>query len=494
MTPTDTVKKAFALPFKGLAMGADMLVRGRLLKRHTGAQYASKSETRGFLSAANGGLLIDGRSLRLSDTESFQNVCVIAGIGAGKTRNYIIPNVLDKADRNASMVINDPKGEVFAATAGALSAAGYKIIVLNPEDPARSHRFNPLIEAQSEIEIEQMAELIIRAGNPHDKDPFWNNGAIRMAAVFLKALAYTARATGRDVFTLANLAVLFKHFGANGRALEPFMLNACINPSNPSDPRLWDDWMGCLTGNTDGIASFALNGVTATRAMSNPNITWMTARSDFALAHMREKRTALFLITPAQHADYYSFLTSVVMRALLNGAMRHMPGPKELPVYFFLDEFATMTIPGFVATANTIRAYKVSLSIALQSIAQLNARYGADQAHAIAGGFKTFMTYPGSDLETTQLFERLIGKVRERERPSLSPTATTQYREFNLINQNEVRTLKAGHALVVSLNRNPVILRVHPVQDSWRFRRLMARRYAIPRRTPDLNEIERIRL
>lgn len=494
MRPTDTVKEGFKLPFKGLAWGAKLIINGRLLKKHSGAAFAKPAELKAWLNASNAGLLIDGDRLRLSETDSVQNVCVIAGIGAGKTSRYVIPNVLDRAARDCSIVVNDPKGEVLAATGHALKSNGFDIIVLDPERPERSHRFNPLLEARDDVELEQMAEVIIRAGNPHDKDPFWNNGAVRMAGVLLRSMRNAARHQKRNLLTLANLALLFKAFGQNGRALEPFMLEATVNPDNPRDPRLWQDWVGCLTGNPDGVSSFALNGVNATRAMSNPNLAWMTAKSDFKVENLRSRKTALFIVTPAQQADYYAFLVSLVTRAVLNGLMKP-PSLKGLrPVYMLLDEFATMTIPGFVATANTIRAYNVSLSIVLQSIAQLNARYGADMAHAIAGGFKTLMTYPGSDLETTLHFERLIGKVRERERTSLSPDATTHYREYNLISSGEVRTLPKNKALVVSLNRNPALITTSPYFANWRFKRKANRPFELPARAVALNELDHVRL
>lgn len=494
MKPTETIKESFALPFKAIAWGAKVMINGRLLKTTSGAQFATRRELKSWLNTRNNGLLLDGQTARLSETDSFQNVCVIAGIGTGKTSSYVIPNVLDKLDQDISFVVNDPKGEVLAATGAALEKAGFDIKVLNPEDPHHSHRFNPLLECHSEVELEQMAELVIRAGNPHDKDPFWNNGAVRMAGVFLRALWNASVHEKRSLVSIANLALLFKSFGSNGRPLEPFMLNACIDPRRPSDPRLWQDWLGCLTGNSDGVASFALNGVTATRAASNSNIAWMTARSDFMVADLRRKKTALFIVTPAQQADYYAFLTSLITRAVLNGLMAGGPNPKARPVYVLLDEFATMTIPGFVATANTIRAYRVSMSIVLQSIAQLNARYGADTAHAIQGGFKTLLTYPGSDLETTLHFERLIGKVRERERKGFAPDATTNYREYNLISSGEVRTMKRNEALVVSLNRNPALVSTTPYFRNWRFKWKANKAFEIPLRPFAPSEIDMIRL
>jgi TraM recognition site of TraD and TraG len=69
--------------------------------------------------------------------------------------------------------------------------------------------------------------------------------------------------------------------------------------------------------------------------------------------------------------------------------MRQMPGRGDLPLYVLFDEFSHSTIPSFAAIANTIRAYKVSLSVVLQSVAELSARYGRDMSHAIQGGSRS---------------------------------------------------------------------------------------------------------
>ena len=122
------------------------LVFGKLLRRKEGARFLTSKETGALLSPRNRGLLIDGAKGHLSETQSFQNVCVVARVGAGKTTRYIIPNVLSKAKAKCSLVVNDPKGEVFAATSGYMQANGYKVIVVHPEHLQSSSRFNPLLE------------------------------------------------------------------------------------------------------------------------------------------------------------------------------------------------------------------------------------------------------------------------------------------------------------------------------------------------------------
>jgi type IV secretory pathway TraG/TraD family ATPase VirD4 len=386
--------------------------------------------------------------------------CLAAFLKA-RTSRYIIPNVLERAKSPCSVVVNDPKGEVYQATSGHMRANGFRVIVIDPEHLDRSNTFNPLTEAQDDIELDQIAEILIKAGksgggNHSNSGDFWASGAVRFVSVFLGCL----RNAGKEnpaYNTLANLYYLFQNFGEDGSKLDSFMARYSIDPADPTDRRLWNEWQGVLTGNKEGVQSFVLNGITALSAMRQPNIAKVTAESSFSLDTFREQKTVVYFITPPQHQEYYSFLTSLFFRSVFNACMRKQPTKKTLPVYILYDEFGHSTIPNFMSTANTIRSYKVSLSIVLQSIAQLNARYGRDYAQSIQGGFHTALAYAGSDPETASFFERIIGKTRVYQVPNLT-NHMEHYREQNLLNANEIRTMKNEEVLIVSGNQNPILI------------------------------------
>lgn len=465
------VRGAFTLPFRLLGFAGKVVLRGWLLNQRTGARFASRRERRAWLGACNRGVLLDGKSARLSETESYQNILVIARVGAGKGVYYVIPNILDCIGRKVSLVVNDPKGEAFARTSAAMARAGFRVILLDPENPAQSNRFNPLLECRDAIEIEQVAEIIVRAGNAND-DSFWIKGGIRFVSVFLKALRNEAKATGQAVLTLAHLLQVFSAFGSDGRALDAFMARACIDPDDPQDRSLWLEWKRALTGNRDGVQSFVLTAITALGPVSNRNLAWITAESDFSLADLRRQKTIIYIVTPPQHAGYYAFWSSLIMRSVFTAAMRQLPAKGDLSIHIYYDEFGHGTIPEFLATINTIRAYKVSVSAVLQSIAQLSTRYGRDGAQALLGGFNTLVTYAGSDPETCLFFEKACGRVRERQTKDLAAwNPQDTYREFNLLNAGEVRGLGNGETLIVMSNRPPVRLPVTPYFKHGSFRR-----------------------
>jgi type IV secretion system protein VirD4 len=446
------------------------LVFGKLLKHKEGARLLTGKEVGGFLSSKNTGLLIDGNKGRLSERESFQNVCVIARVGAGKTTRYIIPNVLDKAKSKCSIVVNDPKGEVFTATSGYMQANGYKVLVLHPEQLSASSRFNPLLEARDTIELEQIAEILVKAGaGSSPNDEFWNQGAIRLVSVLLKLLQ---RAGEEDpaFFTLGNLYHLLQHFGEKGELLDDFVIKYAYDPLNPSDSTLWDEWQGVVTGNKTAIQSFALTALTALRAFTNQAMVELTSSSSFSLEAIRGEKTIIYFVIPAQHAEYYGFWTSLFFRSVFNASMRRLPDKSTLPLYVLYDEFGHSTLPGFVSVANTIRGYGVSLSIVLQSIAQLSARYGPAYAASIQGGFGSYLSYSGADPQTTQFLEGMSGRVVEHQKNKIEDFRTHRS-EYNLLNADAIRTMNERDAIFVSANRYPAVIPTLPYFENGSFAR-----------------------
>ena len=487
-------KDLLMFPFKLLGAGAMYLIKGHTLNKTSGANFSKQGAYSQYLNSSFSGLLLDGSKLHLSEQASYQGVCVIARVGAGKTSRYIIPNVLDKARRNCSMVINDPKGEVFDNTSAYLKERGFKIIVIDPENLDRSSNFNPLTEAQNDIELEQIAEILVRAGTPSagGKDDFWLQGAIRFVSLFIKCLK-NAGEENPEYFNLHNLYYLFQNFGEDGSKLDDFMSRYTVMPDDPEDESLWNEWKGLLTGNSEGIQSFVLNAITSLKSLSNANLAKLTAKSDIRLDSIKNEKTAIFVITPAQHSEYYSFLVSLFFRSVFNACMRKMPDRATLPVYILYDEFGHASIPNFVSTANTIRGYKVSLSIILQSISQLNARYGKDYAESIQGGFNTYLTYSGADPKTASFFESITGRVRERQKKEFTDP-TDQYREYNLINANEVRTIDKDETLIVSGNQQPIKLKTLPYFENWTFKRQVKKGACQIERHGDTVKLEKVRL
>ncbi|OMH28066.1 type IV secretory system conjugative DNA transfer family protein [Motiliproteus sp. MSK22-1] len=444
----------------------ELFIKGKMLSSTQGAQFLKDEQIADFLNPSNKGLLLDGINRRLSVNESFQNVCLTARVGVGKTTKYIIPNVLDKANRNASMVIHDPKGEVHANTSGYLEQNGYEIIVFNPQNISASNLFNPLLEAKNQIELEQIAETLIWSGNPGESDAYWNNGATRILSVLIKCLSFG----DPKYFNLPNLHHLLQSFGDLGEEIEDWVAENCWDPEYPNDRYILEEWKGALTGNKEAIQSFIGICLTSLKALTNRDLRTFFSKSDYQLSDLRKHKTAIYFITPPENQKYYSFVTSLFFRSIFNECMRnhHLSG-KSLPVYILYDEFGNSYVSDVVSVANTIRGYGVSLSIILQSISQLSMKYGKDTAEAIQGALNTNICLSSSDPVTANYFSDLAGKVRETQ--IRLEDAHRDYREYHLLHANEVRTMQEEQALVISKNRNPVKLKVTAFYQYRKFKK-----------------------
>ena len=88
---------------------------------------------------------LDGRKHRRN-----LNVLICGGSGAGKTRFYAKPNIMQA---NTSFVILDPKGELLRDTGHLLEEKGYVIKVLDLINPERSHCYNPFVYLRDDDDI-----------------------------------------------------------------------------------------------------------------------------------------------------------------------------------------------------------------------------------------------------------------------------------------------------------------------------------------------------
>ena len=134
------------------------------------------------------------------------------GSGSGKSASYVIPNAYQLL---GSYVFTDPKGELYDKTAGYLKEKGYEIKVLNLVNPKNSDGYNPLMHIESEIDVDVIANTIVKGQKVEgsNSDPYWDD----MAEMLLKALIYYLLATRpEEEQNLASCAELVRAANSNG--------------------------------------------------------------------------------------------------------------------------------------------------------------------------------------------------------------------------------------------------------------------------------------
>lgn len=121
------------------------------------------------------------------------NVLVIGGSGAGKSRSYAIPNVLNCG--NCSLVICDPKSEILRKTGGALKTAGYEVRVFDLLNPDASFCYNPLAYVRDDKDVLRLIETLIQSTTPpgaQSSDPFWTKSETALLQALVLYLMHEA--------------------------------------------------------------------------------------------------------------------------------------------------------------------------------------------------------------------------------------------------------------------------------------------------------------
>lgn len=452
--------------FRLLGKGAVVLARGYALRKEEGARFSTKKEQRALFSSSNTGLLIDGDSKRISEKDSFEHVAVIAKPGGGKTTAYIIPNLIDRAMKGDSVVTLDPSGELFEKTSAFFIKKGYKVQLIDPLDTARSVQFNPYygLGMNDLQEVRSISSSLVLSRYGNAKDLLWNDGAITLISFFAKCLVFRG-----DALHIPAIYSLLLRFGGDGKALDDWVAQVS-HPNNPDDESIADEWYGIINTQEKMLASYSTIAKTALNSVSDESLKWLLSDNDIDFKGYRREKTVLYISFPAHKQEDYQFLIDVLYVRLFSTLMEQLPTKRDLNVYCLLDEFGSSYIKDFQSVINNIRKYRVSLSLVMQSIAQLRAKYGF-YSDAIKGGIGSYVVFAGADNVTADEISKTIGKKEVIERNEFSEVVKSR-RESNLLNPDQIRTLGDRQAVFLSKNHYPIILDFVPYWDNRKYKRV----------------------
>ncbi|APW66323.1 hypothetical protein LPB137_10925 [Poseidonibacter parvus] len=414
-----------------------------------------------LFSKFNDGLLIDGKNKRLTSKESFNHLALISRTGGGKTTSFVLPNIYKLGSGKTSMVITDLSGEIFEKTSGYLKSKGYHIHVLDPKNLNESIRYNPLDYANDSMSIDMVSEILIsssglKGSNADDK--IWSDGAKNFISILIKVLKGTG---DKKYINLANVRYMLNNFGTNGQPLDDFV-------KRYADDKTFNEYKGFVTGNEKTIQSFIS---TANIALSpigiNDNLEKLTYSHNIDFKKFREEKSVVYIRIEQQYQEQYSFLLSLFYSQLFNEMMEKIPSKKDLPIYCLLDEFGNMNIPKFPSIITTIRKYKVSISIIIQSISQLNEVYSVNKAKTILdGGVASKLILSGADLDLASNLERMFGHKKTLEQSALGEPV---FEKNNVMSASEIRTMQDDEALFIYANKKPLKLNIKPYYKDFMF-------------------------
>tara|TARA_R110002096_G_scaffold24760_41_gene78143 strand:+ start:2628 stop:4163 length:1536 start_codon:yes stop_codon:yes gene_type:complete len=472
----------FIYPFERIANGVHAVRRlARILGlRDSSSRFLRWWEQRRFMHGAKRGLLIDGHGKRLSEHDSFQHLALISPTGGGKTTSYIVPNLLTLD--NCSIVVTDPSGELYNATSGYLARKGFTLRVLNLQEPSKGFGYNPVAKANSFAEIDKLANILIRSSNPVTRpgDDVWYSQPAALISIFLRCLKNTGHSEWQNLHNVLHLIQNWDCSSENRRSLVRDFV-ACYALE---DQAILNQFKGFVAGNPKMVASFITMATDALKLLNNPEIAAMMSRDEFDFHALRREKTVVFLVVPETDANLYRFILNTFWSQFFDAQKESRYKSEGYPVYCLMDEFGHSRIPDFATISTTIRKYHVSLSIILQSVAQLREQYGPNDANTIlSGGMRSKLFYSGLDLETSQMVEQMLGRKRVALQSGLG------HREEALLGADRIRRLWSDEAIYVLSNEEPTLLRTTPFFRNPKLKRrtrLPAEPLPSSRRTSDL--------
>ncbi len=419
-----------------------------------------------LFSNSNKGLLLDGQNHRLSLQDSFTHLALISRTGGGKTTSYVIPNILKLSQEKTSMVITDISGEIYEKTSGYLAKQGYKIYVLNPEDLSESIGYNPLYYATDSSKIDELAQILVSSSKKQsslggaDNSEFWEAGAKSLISILIKLLISVG---DHKHINLANLRYLINNYGSDGESLHHLVENFATD-------KTYHEFRGFIKGNPQTILSMVSTANVALSPIGiNDNLEKLTCSHTINFEKFRKEKSVIYIKIPEQKQTQYRFLLNTFYHQFFSEMMNSRPTDKDLPIFCLLDEFGNMNLPNFETTITTVRKYKISVSIILQNIKQLENKYGKANAEVILdGGIASKLFYSGADLPTTEMLSKILGT---REQIKTNIDGNFYIKEELVMKSSDIRTMQDNEALLIMTNKLPVKLNIKPYFENFRFNR-----------------------
>lgn len=374
------------------------------------------------------------------------HVLAVGTTGAGKTQGFINPTiqVLMKTMTKPSVVITDPKGELFDTNAEAFIQNGYKVLELDLDAPYYSSKWNPFdvlreridkinklsVERESEDtkvkiqilrdEIYELAKDLTEAICPLEKssDMGWQLGARSLVNAIVLALCedYEDGLFESKQFGFATLYhIVFDYLSADDTVLKDYLYES----RDPSS-KVKGLAKQVLETQEKTLTSYLSEVYKHVEWLSDSGILSMTSGSDIDLYSMDEQPTALFLKIPDEKKTRHRLVTLLITqmyKALVDKTKRNKASgaTKELElkrtVYFLLDEFGNL--PAFSDLSGMItvgRSRKMFFEMVVQNYAQLVNKYGKEVADTVKSNCPTKIFLGSDDPNTTNEFSNLCGK------------------------------------------------------------------------------------
>lgn len=340
------------------------------------------------------------------------NVIVVGGSGAGKTRGYVLPNIMEC---NCSYIIADPKGEILRKTGGLLEKEGYEICVLNLVELEKSDCYNPIAYLRSDHDALKLVTNLIRNTNEKGQkssDPFWDKSEAAILQAFILYLLHEAPASEQNFSTVMYMIENAAASEEDESYKSPVdLLFDDLERKNPEHIALK---MYKVFKQAAGKTAKSILVSTAVRlaAFNLPEIARVTEKDEMFLNAIGNRKKAVFAVISDNDTSLnfiVSMLYSQAFQELYHEADRN-GGRLPVHVRVMMDEFANVALPeNFEKVLATCRGREISINIIIQNMAQIKAMF-RDSWENLTGNCDTYIYLGGNESTSHEYISKSLGK------------------------------------------------------------------------------------
>jgi len=389
-----------------------------------------------------------------------KNVLVIGGSGSGKTRFYVLPNLMQM---HSSYVITDPKGTLLTECGKMLrTKGGYELKILNTINFEKSMKYNPFAYIRSEKDILKLVNTIILntkgEGDNNGENSFWVKAERLYYTALIGYIWYEAPEKEKNFSTLLEMINASEVREDDEEFKNPVdKLFEMLEVKSPEHfaVRQYKKFK-LAAGKT--ARSILISCATRLAPFDIKELRELTETDEMELDSLGDRKTALFLIMSDTDPTFHfiiAILQSQLFNLLCDKADDKYGGRLPIHVRLLLDEFANIgQIPNFDKLIATIRSREISASIILQSQSQLKTIY-KDATDTIIGNCDTMLFLGGKEKTTLKEISEMLGK----ETIDIYTTSETHGREKShgmnyqktgkpLMTQDEIAVMDGGRCIL----------------------------------------------
>lgn len=424
-------------------------------------KYANKDYFTNKVFSQNVQMGLDGKKHRRN-----LNTVVIGGSGAGKTRFYAKPNIMQC---NTSFVVLDPKGEIIRSVGHLLEDNGYVIKVIDLIDMSKSLGYNPFYYIQSDKDVLKLITNLIRNTTPKGSstnDPFWEKSETALLEALMLYLYHYAPEDEQNftmIMEMLNYAEVKEDEEDYESPLDELFKRLEMIDSNSLALKQYKIYKQAA-GKT--AKSILISVGVRLAAFNLEELASLTKYDEMELEQIGERKTALFAIIPDNDSTFnfvVGMLYTQLFQMLYYQADYVHGGELPIPVHFLMDEFANVALPDeFDKLLSTMRSRQIFVSIILQNLAQIKALY-KDSWESILGNCDETYYLGGNEQSTHKYISELLGKETldtntYGKSSGHSGNYSTNYQQTGreLLTADEVRLLDNNYGLLFIKGERPV--------------------------------------